>query len=86
MQIEFDPGKDAINVKKHGVSLVRAVSLFANLTADRIDLRRDYAEQRRIAYGYVDGRLFVCVYTARDGRHRIISLRKANSREIKRYG
>ncbi|MBW8728912.1 MAG: BrnT family toxin [Inquilinus limosus] len=86
MQIEFDPGKDTINVKKHGVSPARAVSLFANLTSDRIDLRRDYAEERRIAHGDVDGRLFVCVYTERDGRRRIISLRKANSREVRRYG
>ncbi|MGK9164771.1 BrnT family toxin [Inquilinus limosus] len=86
MQIEFDPRKDAINVEKHGVSLARAVSLFANLSVDRLDLRRDYAEQRRIAYGYVEGRLFVCVYTERSERRRIISLRKANSREVRRYG
>jgi uncharacterized protein len=41
---------------------------------------------RHIAFGFINNRLFVCVYADRDDERRIISLRKANSREVKRYG
>lgn len=47
---------------------------------------RDYdGEIRRIAYGVIAGRLFVCVYTLRGDVHRIISVRKANRREQRRW-
>jgi uncharacterized DUF497 family protein len=41
---------------------------------------------RRIAFGQIGGRLFVCVYADRNGDRRVISLRKANRREVLRYG
>jgi uncharacterized protein len=37
-------------------------------------------------YGRVAGRLFVIAYTMRGAVHRIISARKANAREVRRYG
>jgi uncharacterized DUF497 family protein len=87
MQIEFDPAKEAANIRKHDVSLAFAVVVLSNLRHDDIDRRFDYGEDRRVAYGSVDGRLFVCVYTMRGAdTHRIISLRKANWREVERYG
>ena len=49
------------------------------------DLRREYGELRFRLYGHVEGRLFVVVFTVRDGAHRIISARKANIRERSRY-
>src|SRR3546814_12641774 len=51
-----------------------------NIAGDVRD-RRDYEKVRRIAYGLVNGRLLVCVYTVRGTTYRIISVRKANSRE-----
>jgi hypothetical protein len=51
-----------------------------------VDDRRDYGEERLTLYGRVAGRLFVVTYTMRAGVHRIISARKANSREMSRYG
>jgi uncharacterized protein len=50
------------------------------------DSRFDCGESRQIAFGFINNRLFVCVYTDRDDKRRIISLRKANSREVKLYG
>jgi len=50
------------------------------------DDRFDYGEVREVAFGYIQGRLFVCVYADRDAERRVISLRKANKREVKRYG
>ena len=82
----FDPAKDAVNRAKHGVSLALAEVLFAGPSLSMADDRFDYGEVREIAFGLVNNRLFVCVYADRQGERRVISLRKANQREVKRYG
>ena len=86
MEWTFDPAKDAVNREKHGVSLALAEVLFHGPHVSIADDRFDYGETRRVAFGFISNRLFVCVYTDRDGERRIISLRKANSREARRYG
>lgn len=50
-----------------------------------IDDRRDYGEIRRVATGFVSSRLHVLVFTMRGLACHIISLRKANEREIRSY-
>jgi uncharacterized DUF497 family protein len=45
-----------------------------------------HGEVREVAFGVINDRLFVCVYTDRDAERRVISLRRANRREVKRYG
>ena len=82
----FDPAKDAINRTKHGVSLGLAEIMFAGPYVAVIDDRFDYGERREVAFGYLQDRLFVCVYADREAERRIVSLRKANKREVKRYG
>jgi len=82
----FDPAKDAVNGAKHGVSLALAEVLFAGPHVAMTDDRFDYGEVRKIAFGRINGRLFVRVYADRAAERRVISLRKANKREVKRYG
>lgn len=82
----FDPAKDRINRAKHGASLALAEVLFAGPHAAMADDRFDYGEVRQIAFGLIRDRLFVCVYADREEERRVISLRKANQREVKRYG
>jgi uncharacterized DUF497 family protein len=82
----FDPAKDAANQAKHGVSLALVEVLFAGPHVSMKDDRFDYGEVREIAFGLIDGRLFVCVTVDRAAERRVISLRKANRREVKRYG
>jgi uncharacterized DUF497 family protein len=82
----FDPDKDVVNQAKHGVSLALAEVLFARPRVSTSDDRFDYGETRQVAFGLVNGRFFACVYVDRAGERRIISLRKANQREVKRYG
>jgi uncharacterized protein len=82
----FDLAKDAANQQKHGVSLALAQVLFKGPHLSVTDSRFDYGETRQIAFGFINRRLFVCVYADRGGERRVISLRKANSREGKRYG
>ena len=86
VDFEFDPWKDEANRAKHGVSLALAEVLFGSPHLTVEDDRFDYGEVRRIAFGHIRERLFVCVFVDRGSTRRIISLRKANSREVKRYG
>ena len=83
MDIEFDDAKDAVNIAKHRLSLAAAVAMTDIL--DVADRRTEYGEQRFVAYGLIEGRLFACVWTPRGDVRRIISLRKANRREIRAY-
>jgi uncharacterized protein len=82
----FDPAKDATNQAKHGVSLALAEALFAGPHVSMADDRFDYGEVRQVAFGLIHDRLFVCVCVDRGMERRVISLRKANKREVKRYG
>ena len=50
------------------------------------DDRFEYGEMREVAFGLINDRLFVCVYADQEEERRIISLRKANRREVTRYG
>jgi uncharacterized protein len=51
----------------------------------RRDERHDYGEARYCALGHIHHRLFSLVFTPRDGAVHVISLRKANRREVNRY-
>ena len=49
------------------------------------DTRHPYGENRQIGYAYIGLRLYCVIYTDRDESRRIISLRKANNRQINHY-
>ncbi len=74
--IEFDSTKEARNRGKHGISMARAAELFEQPFRETEDLRAEYGERRFIAYGFIEARLFVCVYVWRGERRRIVSLRE----------
>ena len=86
VKLVFDPAKDMVNRAKHGVSLALAEILFAGPHVIMTDDRFHYGEVRNVAFGLINGRLFACVYADRKAERRVISLRNANSREVKRYG
>ena len=85
MDIAFDADKDAANIAKHGVSLAAAASIEWEDALTWKDERHDYGEARTCALAYIGERLHYVVYVDRDDVRRIISLRKANLREVKRY-
>lgn len=85
MNITFDPNKDVANQSKHGVSLTFATHLEWDWLQAKPDNRKDYGEQRMIGYVPVLDRVYCVVYIDRDDERRIVSLRKANKREVKRY-
>ena len=85
MKITFDPAKDATNAAKHGVSLADATNLDWNTALIWPDGRKDYGEQRMSGLALLGTRVFFVVFTDRGDVRRIISLRKANAREVRRY-
>ncbi len=89
MNVTFDPAKDAANMAKHGVSLTEAAGFEWGTAVVWPDTRRDYGEARMVALGYIGLRIMGLVFVDRPPEQpterRIISLRKANSREVKRY-
>jgi len=85
MEIEFDADKDAANQAKHGVSLGEALWLEWDTLLAMEDRRRCYGERRMLGYALMGERLYCVVFTDRSSVRRIISLRKANNREIARY-
>ena len=85
MNFSFDPAKDAANVAKHGVSLALAAQLEWDTAVIWPDVRRAYGEPRQCGIGYIGLRLFFVAFVDRADERRVISLRKANQREIKRY-
>ncbi len=85
MLIDFNKAKDASNIAKHGVSLAEAGKLEWNALLEKPDNRAEYGEVRIIGFAPIHDRLFCVVFTDRDGERRIISLRKANTREVRDY-
>ncbi len=85
MHVTFDPAKDQANQAKHGVSLALASGFEWDDAVTWEDVRRPYGESRMVAIGYIGLRLYVVVYADRDGSRRVISLRKANKREVDFY-
>lgn len=85
MDITFDPAKDDSNQRKHGVALSLAKLIDWSEVMAKPDTRRDYGEVREIGYAVIERRLYCVVFTQRRDSMHIISLRKANSREVKHY-
>jgi hypothetical protein len=82
---EFDPIKAEQNFKKHGVSFDIAQDFdWENANVGEDD-RNAYTEKRFEAISFIDKRLYVMIFCMRLGKVRIISLRKANRREIRSY-
>lgn len=85
MQIEFDPAKDASNQIKHGLSLGIAGELDWESALVWVDDRFEYKEQRMIALAPQIETLYFVAFVDREPARRIISLRRANRREVKHY-
>jgi uncharacterized protein len=73
------------NLAKHGVDFRDVLALFDGEVFEIVDDREDYGETRFIALGEIEDRIYVVVYTWRDGNRWIISARKANEREQRKY-
>lgn len=87
MDFEWDDAKSEACLASRGFDFAYAMQVF--LDPDRLiepDDRYDYGEPRYRVLGRIGPRLFLVVYTPRGDALRIISARKANAKEVSRYG
>jgi uncharacterized DUF497 family protein len=82
---EWDPAKEEKNVRERDLDFTMASRIWDRPVLEMIDGRRDYGETRIMAFGKIDGRLIAVLFTWRGVRRRIISARKANRREQRRF-
>lgn len=85
MRLTFDPAKRAKTLLERGLDFARASEVFEGVTVTMDDNRLDYGELRCVTVGNLDGRGVVVVWTPRGRARRIISMRKANEREIAKF-
>lgn len=81
----WDPAKAAGNLAKHGMAFEAADGFQFETALVRATLRHGDGEPRLEAYGLIGDRLHVMVYSVETAATRVISLRKANDREMGRY-
>jgi hypothetical protein len=86
MRVTFDPAKNARNIAERGLSFERVAELDWETAVSEEDVRRDYGERRVRIFGLLGKRLHVAIITLRDETVHVISFRKANEREVRRYG
>jgi uncharacterized DUF497 family protein len=86
MEFEFDPAKDEANRFKHGLRLSFGMGVFDDPVHSVISsFRPDDGEYRYKATGLIGAKLYTAVYVLRDGRIRLISVRRSNEREQRDY-
>lgn len=86
MPITFDPAKRDKTLEERGLDFADAQLVFDSLLIENPDERFDYGEDRWITVGLIRDRMVVVVWTQRGNDRHIISMRKANDREQRRYG
>lgn len=85
MSITFDAAKNERNVAQRGISFELAEEFEWDGALIVEDTRKDYGERRFQVLGLIEGRLYMLVFTPRSGNVHVISLRKANKREVRWY-
>jgi len=91
VEFSWDQQKNQVNFKKHGIRFEEAVLIFEGVHFTRVDARDYYNEQgqaeiREITIGTLGGgAVLVVCHTNRNSQTRIISARKATSKERRRY-
>ena len=85
MRVTFDPAKNARNIAERGLSFESVAEIDWETALSQEDMRRDYGERRVRVCGFIEGRLHAAVITMRGAALHVISFRKANAREVKRY-
>lgn len=85
MQFEWDPAKASANLVKHGVAFEAVFAFEWDNHLRSVDNRLNYGEERIQALGKINGRVHVLVYAMNNDNIRVISLREANTREVRIY-
>jgi uncharacterized DUF497 family protein len=85
VEIHFDPAKREATLRERGLDFLDAARVFDGPVIEFEDDRFAYPERRFATYGLLNERLVAVIWTAAPNGRRIISMRKANDREVTRY-
>ncbi len=85
MEITYDPVKNARNIQERRLSFERVAEFDFETAVFSMDDRRDYGEIRRRVLGFLENRLHSLVFVETATGIRVVSNRKANMREVRRY-
>ena len=84
MEFEFDETKSQLNLNKHGMDFLAAQQLWDDL--DRLEVpARSNIEPRFSVTGKIDQKMWSAVITYREGKVRLISVRRARKEEVTAY-
>jgi hypothetical protein len=83
VEIEFDPAKNRKNIQQRGLPFALAAEF--DWTTALIAASDRRGESRFFAIGYIGNRLHALVFKTNRTAIRVISLRRANKKEVKRY-
>ena len=88
MRYVWDPAKDALNQRKHGLSLAEGIPALEDpWQVSWFDDRYDYGEERIVTLGMgATNVLYVASTEPEEETARIISVRRAEPHEIQKYG
>ncbi len=84
MQFEFDPAKSASNLAKHKIDFIEARKLWTDSFATVVDARSD-TELRSALIAQLEGKIWTAFFTEREGKTRLISVRRARENEERIY-
>lgn len=85
MAISYDPAKRDETLAERGLDFEDAEQVFAGPQYEFADTRRDYGEVRITTIGFLERRMVVVVWTERGEDRHVISMRKANDGEQRKY-
>ena len=85
MAFSWDENKRSLVLRERGLDFADAHQIFDGVHVDEPDDRFDYGEARFVTFGFLTGRICAVVWTPRENARHLISLRKANDREQKKY-
>ncbi len=86
MRFEWDAAKNKTNIRDHKIDFADAGFIFGGPMLVDMDERQDYGEDRWIGIGLLRNIVVVVVFTEpSQDTIRIVSVRKANKYECKRY-
>ena len=81
---EYDPSKSEANRSKHGIDFEQSKALW--LDSDRMEFVACFRDETRLGLvARLDTKLWTAIFTKREDRIRIISVRRARTNEEKLY-
>ncbi|SFO89328.1 BrnT family toxin [Hydrogenimonas thermophila] len=84
MEFEFDENKSKINKIKHGIDFIEAQKLWEQSDFIFFPAKEVNGEERYLLSAFLQDKCWSAIFTIRDGKIRIISVRRCRKNEKER--